>query len=63
MIRAYDDHGNVVDMVEHDKQVRADVIEHIQKYVRLHTKYADKTNESYVLSHDLYDWLNKLKEK
>lgn len=33
MIRAYDDYGNVVDLVEHDKQVRADAIEEFKSAI------------------------------
>lgn len=29
MIRAYDDYGNVVDLVEWEKQIRADVIDEL----------------------------------
>ena len=34
MIRAYDDQGNVVDLVEHDKKVRADVIDDYTDWLR-----------------------------
>lgn len=42
---------------------RADAIKNIQKYVRLHTKYADKLKDDYLLAHDFYKWLDELKEK
>lgn len=38
MVRAYDDYGNVVDLVEWEKQIRADAIDECIKLVGGNTK-------------------------
>lgn len=34
MIRAYDDWGNVIDVVEHDKKVREDTIDELVSWIK-----------------------------
>ena len=36
MIRAYDEYGNIVDLVEWEKQIRADAIDKCIKIVKFH---------------------------
>ena len=36
MIRAYDEYGNIVDLVEWEKQIRAEVIDECIKIVKFH---------------------------
>ena len=36
MIRAYDEYGNVIDLVEWEKQIRADAIDECIKIVKFH---------------------------
>lgn len=40
MIRAYDDYGNVVDMVEHDKQIKAEAIDEFLHSMEKVSNYA-----------------------
>lgn len=47
----------------HNRQIRAEVIEKVKKYIRLKTKYAEHSKDDYVLAHEMYDWLDEqLKE-
>lgn len=41
MVRAYDDWGNVVDMVEYDKQIRADAIVEFLSFCKEHADEYD----------------------
>lgn len=45
MVRAYDDNGNVIDLVEWEKQIRADAIDEV-----IHNLYNCKVNchEDYI---------------
>ena len=45
MIRAYDDWGNVVDMVEHDKKVRADAIDEVIKIARAEIDFENQAEQ------------------
>lgn len=53
-----------VDTSEHDKKIRAEVIEKVKKYILLKTKYAKHPKDDYVLVYEMYDWLEEqLKEQ
>jgi len=61
MVRAYDDNGNVVDLVAWEKQIRADAIDLVEQ---LKNKYESFTHEEYYVSamvSDLEDLLEQLK--
>lgn len=60
MIRAYDDNGNVVDLVEWEKEIRTDVIEEILLLPK-HNHY-DNYNELMYQSIKVED-IEKLKEQ
>lgn len=36
MIRAYDEYGNIIDLIEWEKQIRAEVIDDCIKIVKFH---------------------------
>ena len=59
MIRAYDDWGNVVDLVEHDKKVRADVIDDYTDWLRKTHANFDEDYAEDIKS----DYLEQLKEQ
>lgn len=62
MIRAYDDYGNVVDLVELEKHIRADAIDECIKFlidyfgVAEAKKYGNKTKEQLEISYK--SWMN-----
>ena len=59
MIRAYDDNGNVIDLVEWKKQIRADAIDECIKFLVAYfgvaeaKKYGNKTREQQEISYKL----------
>ena len=58
MIRAYDEYGNIVDLVEREKQIRAEAIDDfangISEYLGVEnaTKYGNKNAEQQRISYD-----------
>ena len=58
MIRAYDEYGNIVDLVEWEKQIRAEAIDDfangISEYLGVEnaTKYGNKNAEQQRISYD-----------
>ena len=58
MIRAYDEYGNIVDLVEWEKQIRAEAIDGfangISEYLGVEnaTKYGNKNAEQQRMSYD-----------
>lgn len=66
MIRAYDDNGNIVDLVEWEQQIRAEVINNLQKldYCTECEKNGEDDDCYYCRADDAQQWyLEQLKEQ
>lgn len=66
MVRAYDDYGNVVELVEWEQQIRADVIDEVETVLNEITqKYIERYGADIVelYSEVLTEFVEWLKEK
>lgn len=61
MIRAYDDNGNVVDLVEWEKQIRADAIDEMLS--KIHTTWLFRGNDAKAYREEIDYIARHLKEK
>lgn len=67
MIRAYDDNGNVVDLVEWEEQIRAEALDELVKMAceyytsQEHSGYYADTNN--LIKRKIADWADTIKER